>query len=75
MTQLLLDMSGRWGADICERGNFKIIVIVDLGPARASNLSSKDRGDRITGVPLSPILRTPNKATPGVREARNLDPN
>lgn len=68
-------MSGGWGADICEGRNFKIVVIVDLGLAPASNLSSKGSGDRITGVPLIPILRTPSKATPGVKEAMGLDPS
>lgn len=51
------------------------MVTVDLRPASASNLSSKGSGGRITGVALIPVPRIPSKATPGIREARNLDPS
>lgn len=35
----------------------------------------KVRADRITGISLIPILRAPSKATPGVREAMDLNPS
>lgn len=52
-----------------------MVVIIDLYPAPASNLSSKGSRDRITRVPLIPIFRTPSKATLGVKEAMVLDPS
>ena len=67
-------MSGGWGTDICEWRNFQMVVIIDLYPAPASNLSSKGSGDRNTEAPLIPILGTPSKATLGVKEAYGLGP-
>ena len=74
LIQSLWDLSGWWGTDIWERRNFQIAVIVDLGTAPSSNLSSKGSGDRNTEVSLIPILGTPSKAILGVKEAYGLGP-